>query len=394
MRFDKKTGEGLCTLGLYTLEGVRVLEPEGWSAPRSVVVQAGKIMELRPCGAVSGALVRAEGCFLLPGLIDLHGDGFEYHLTPRAGVSCPIDLAMMANDMALASAGITSFFYSLTDSFEPGLRSREMLRRIITVLEERRSDMKAGVFFHIRHEQANTQGHAELLDWIRSGRIDLLSLNNHLPSPGDERAFNSYLTSFKRRVAAEPEVAAHMVREAQQGLSDGARQSQELAALCAERGLTLASHDDSCAEDFDLACTRGVQIAEFPMTLDLALRFRARGVHVLMGAPNVVRGGSHVCGTSAREAIAAGAVDLLCSDYHYPSLYRAPFLLAERGLLELPQAWQLVSTNPAAAVGLERRKGCIAPDMDADLLLLSNLTGLAGDIRAVIRGGRFVLSSF
>ena len=389
MRFDKKTGEDL-----YTLEGVRILGSESWSAPQSVVVQAGKIMELRPCGVVSGTLVQAEDCFLLPGLIDLHGDGFEYHLTPRAGVSCPVEMAMMTNDMALASAGITSFFYSLTDGFEPGLRSREMLRRIIAVLEERRSDMKAGVFLHIRHEQANTQGHEELRDWIKTGRIDLLSLNNHLPPPGDGQAFHSYLTSFKRRVAAEPEAAVRMVREAQQSLPDGARQFQELAALCAERGVVLASHDDRCMADFDLACARGVQIAEFPMTLDLSLRFRARGVHVLMGAPNVVRGESHVRGTSAREAIAAGAVDMLCSDYHYPSLYRAPFLLAELGLLELPQAWQLVSTNPATAVGLEKRKGRIAPGMDADMLLLSSLTGLAGDIRAVIRGGRFVLSSF
>jgi alpha-D-ribose 1-methylphosphonate 5-triphosphate diphosphatase len=302
-------------------------------------------------------------------------------------------MAMMANDMGLVSSGITTFFYSLTDGFEPGMRSRETVRQILDFLDQQRAQMRAGVKIHIRHEQANTEDHDELVGWIKSGRIDLLSLNNHLPPEGNEKAFNRYLAGFKRRVPGDADAASDMIKGFQHRLPTGLEQFQELAALTSEYGVSLASHDDKSDADVDLSLSRGVNIAEFPMTLEMSHRFRENNVHVLMGAPNAVRGGSHVAAVSARDAIVAGAVDVLCSDYHYPSLFRAPFLLSELGFVEFPRAWDLVSANAAAATGLQGRKGRIEPGMDADLLLVSGLTGFSSDLKAVIRGGRFVLSS-
>jgi alpha-D-ribose 1-methylphosphonate 5-triphosphate diphosphatase len=127
------------------------------------------------------------------------------------------------------------------------------------------------------------------------------------------------------------------------------------------------------------------------MNMETAEAFREAGVHVVMGAPNGVRGQSHLAALSVRDAVAAGIVDVLCSDYHYPSLFRIPFLLDELGILDLPAAWKLVSINPAHAVGLEAVKGALAPGMAADVLLLNGLSGAAFDINTVLVGGRVAL---
>jgi alpha-D-ribose 1-methylphosphonate 5-triphosphate diphosphatase len=147
--------------------------------------------------------------------------------------------------------------------------------------------------------------------------------------------------------------------------------------------VTLASHDELTAEDAARAAELNVRICEFPLTADCAEKGLARGASVVMGAPNLVRGGSHVGGTSVRDEIAAGRVSILVSDYFYPSLLRAPFLIAELGLLPLEEAWRLVSGNPAEASGLGDRKGRIAVGADADLIGVRDTSGLPGDIALV-----------
>lgn len=385
--------DDVVTDDVLILEGVEILHQEGWSKPHAVVIRGGVIEEIRSRPTSANQFIDAHGLKLLPGIIDIHGDGFEYHITPRAGVNFPIDMAIMANDMVLIASGITTFFYSITDGFEPGMRNRETVRNLLHALEQHCHSMKANVQIHIRHEQANTLDHDELINWIKSGRIDLLSLNNHLPSVGDDKAFARYLAGFKRRVSGDTDKVIAMIQEYQHRLPTGERQVKELVALAEECGVCLASHDDMSDEEVKQSLAFGVQIAEFPMSIELATQFREKGVHVLMGAPNAVRGKSHVSAIGAREAIQIGAVDMLCSDYYYPSLYRAPFLLNELNILDFPQAWRLVSANPAEAVGLGNRKGKIEEGMDADLLLISTMTGFSSDIKAVISRGQFALNT-
>jgi alpha-D-ribose 1-methylphosphonate 5-triphosphate diphosphatase len=90
---------------------------------------------------------------------------------------------------------------------------------------------------------------------------------------------------------------------------------------------------------------------------------------VVMGSPNVVRGGSHLGWARAADLVEAGICNVLTSDYYYPCLRQAPFILAARGRLDLAQAWALVSANPADAACLGDR-GRIAPGQRADLVLV------------------------
>lgn len=375
-----------------TLNNVEILEENGFSTPKSIVIEDGTITNIST-QPQSGSAIDGSGLKALPGIIDIHGDGFEYHMSPRAGTPMPIDMAVMSNDMALISAGITTFFYSITDGFEPGIRSRKTVREILRAVEKNQHSMKANVRFHIRHEQANTSDHDELLDWIKTGRIHLLSLNNHLPDLNDEKKLNRYIQGFQRRISDDKNQALDMIKGFHTQIPTGAEQTKELSATAQKYKLCLASHDDKTEDDYQRALDLGVNIAEFPINLDMAQRFQEQGISVLMGAPNAVRGKSHVSAVSTRDAIQAGVLDILVSDYHYPSLYHAPFLLNTLGIIDFPTAWALVSKNPANAVGLGKHKGIIATGMDADLLLISGMSGLVSDLQAVIRDGKIVLNT-
>ena len=89
---------------------------------------------------------------------------------------------------------------------------------------------------------------------------------------------------------------------------------------------------------------------------------------VMMGAPNVVRGGSHSGNIAARELVRLGVLDILSSDYYPAALLDAVFLISkmEDGY-DLPRAVASASRKPAEAVGLNDR-GRIAEGLRADLI--------------------------
>jgi alpha-D-ribose 1-methylphosphonate 5-triphosphate diphosphatase len=129
---------------------------------------------------------------------------------------------------------------------------------------------------------------------------------------------------------------------------------------------------------------QGARICDFPMAEEVAQEASAAGDWVVMGCPNVVRGGSHLGWASAARMAEAGICSVLSSDYFYPAMLRAAMVLAGRGVLDLPRAWELVSTNPAAAAGLTDR-GAIAEGLRADVVLVDPAVPR---VVATIAGGR------
>ena len=108
-----------------------------------------------------------------------------------------------------------------------------------------------------------------------------------------------------------------------------------------------------------------------------------------MGAPNIVRGGSHSGNVSAAALLGEGLLDVLSSDYVPFSLLQAAFGLVEAGTLDLPRAVHPVSTNPARAARLDDR-GAIAPSLRADLVRVRAEPGLPPLVRGVWREGHRV----
>ena len=168
------------------------------------------------------------------------------------------------------------------------------------------------------------------------------------------------------------------------------RQRRELASLCRERGIVLASHDDATLDHVAEAAEMGVHVAEFPTTMEAAVASREAGMKILMGAPNIVRGGSHSGNIAAKDLVEAGLLDVLSSDYLPFSLLHAAFKIArEIEGVELPQALAYVSLNPADAAGMTDR-GAILPGRRADLVQVKTDSDVPL-VRTVWRQGKRVV---
>lgn len=311
----------------------------------------------------------ARGLLVMPGLVDIHGDAHERQLQPRPGIGFPATLAMRDSAAQLLAAGITTAFLGVTLSWEPGLRGIEAWRATLAAVEAERPRTVCDLRIHCRFEADNLDALEEVLDDIASGRVQLLGYNDHtpgimrrLPDPAQAAKYAAragmeaaaFVTLAERVAARRPEVPA-----AQRRLSE--------AASAAD--IPMLSHDDATPEMRADFRALGARICEFPMSEAVAEAARAAGEPVVMGAPNVVRGGSHMGWSAAAPLAERGLVTVLASDYYWPAMLEAAFVMAGRGAMDLPAAWALVSGNPAAAAGLHDR-GRIAPGLRGDLVLV------------------------
>lgn len=350
------------------ITGGTVLGDCGFIDDCPLAIEDGIIQAL---GAAPGQAptVDAGGLLVLSGIIDLHADAVERAIEPRPGVAMPLRVALAEHDAWLLAAGITTCFLSLTDGFEPGLRSRDCLRAVLEATATPAPGRVVRTPLHVRREVAAAGSADELVDWLGGGRIGLLSYGDHLPAASDPVQERRMRASLARRLNGHAGDIDAMLDQARERQAAGGITLDRLCAQAVIHGVPVAAHDCATPADADAAARRGATISEFPFDLATALHARQLGQHVLLGAPNVVRGKSHLGLLGAADGVRAGVCNMLCSDYHHHSLFHAPFALAASGTCDLAAAWRLVSAGPAAAAGLSDR-GRLAPGQTADLLLV------------------------
>ena len=193
------------------------------------------------------------------------------------------------------------------------------------------------------------------------------------------------MTGQALKAGRNPDAHFKMLMEMHARHADVAPALDGLCATIAEKGIRMGSHDDTTKHDRAEWRARGVYVAEFPETLEAAEAAHNNGDRVILGAPNVVRGGSHKGNASAIDLIAFGLCDAIASDYHYPSLRRAAFLIAKSGILPLEKAWALVSSGPASVLGLSDR-GTLEIGKRADIVFIDKSTER---VAATMANGRF-----
>lgn len=370
------------------IQGAHVLTPQGELLDSPVTIDDGTILAMGE--DQGGKALDARGLLLLPGIIDLHGDAFERQLMPRPQVHFPTDVALVDTDRQMLANGITTALHGLTWSWEPGLRGREAALSFLDNLERLRPSLGCDSRVHLRHEVYNIDAADEIEEWLGLGRLHLLAFNDHLPMFLRRVEQPTKLAQYAERahMSLEDFVAlVHRVAD-RQPLVDTT--NRRLAKAARQHGVALASHDDESPEMRQHFHQMGCSLCEFPLTRPTAETARQMGDGVIMGAPNVVRGGSHIeGGMRAADMAAAGLVDVLTSDYYYPALVHAPFRLVRDGQLPLARAWGLVSTNPARLAGFTDR-GRIAPGQRADLVLVDASTPTLPRIVATMVNGRVV----
>src|SRR3981081_1344272 len=344
----------------------RVIE-RGW-----VAMSGGRIAEFGEGDAPRGS-VDAAGDLIMPGLIELHTDHLEMHYVPRPKVFWDPIAAVVSYDGQLATSGITTVLDSLRVWREDGAEEVDgragILAGAITTAREANL-LRAEHFLHLRCEIPMPSVVEEAKELIDRPDVRLMSLMDHTPGQRqfrDEVKLRDYYRG-KGGGKTDAELDALFEKRFHYQKTYAASNMREIVALAHQYEIPLASHDDTTEENVIHAVRRRVSVAEFPTTMEAARGLHQAGIGILMGAPNVVRGGSHSGNIAAVDLAREGFLDILSSDYIPSSLLMAALQLPQLApAIALAAAIRTVTKTPAEAVGLADR-GEIAIGKRADLI--------------------------
>lgn len=340
----------------------------------SVVVHDGVISDISGGTSIPPGATDCQGAYLAPGLIELHTDNLERHMQPRPKVDWPHRPAIVAHDRELAGAGITTVFDAIRvgsiTSDQSKRRFAKYARQMADEILEMRAAgaLKISHHIHLRAEVCSETLVEELDEFGPDDKVGIVSLMDHTPG---QRQFRD-LQKFEDYVCGKNGISRDNFDQYIAFLCElqdqyGARHETAAVAAAKRLGATLASHDDTTAQQVAHSHALGIQMAEFPTTFEAADACHAVGIANIMGAPNLVRGGSHSGNVAASDLAAHDRLDILSSDYVPAALLQGALLLAKTWN-DLPRGLATVTRNAAHHVGLSDR-GEIMRGKRADLVM-------------------------
>ena len=349
-----------------------------------ITVADGIITEIAEGSDVPSGTVDCRGDYVMPGLVELHTDNLERHIEPRPSVDWPHASALLSHDAELASVGITTVFDAMRVGSIHGGKGRYIpYARVLAdeLLQMRAAGhFKISHFLHLRAEICSETLLEEMAQFGPEDRVGIVSLMDHTPGQRQFTSLDQLKTYVaKKRGMTDDEFVEHVARLKELQAKNGQRHEAGAVAEAKRYGAVLCSHDDTTAEHVATSQANGVQFAEFPTTLAAAEACHDKGIAVMMGAPNLIRGGSHSGNAAAQELAEAGLLDIVSSDYVPSALLMSAFRLADV-FDDLAQAVATVTANPAKAAGLADR-GRLVTGLRGDVIRV----GLAGDA-PVVRG--------
>jgi alpha-D-ribose 1-methylphosphonate 5-triphosphate diphosphatase len=378
----------------FVIENARLVTPQGIREGAGLRVENGLITAIREGSLAGERTIDAGGNYLLPGFIDLHSDAIEKGIEPRPNTFFPVDIAVYELDKKIAACGITTMYHSLSFAeLEVGLRSNSTAAGIIRQINGFGRDLKVRTRIHARFEVTDLGAVPFLEGLIQEGQIHLFSFMDHSPGQGQFRdiaAFKSYYGPVYGKSDQEMDgIIDRKLRSKENGTPAAI---ERLVGLCRERGIAIASHDDDSREKIEWLQDMGISLTEFPVNIEAVRAARACGIGVCLGSPNVLRGQSQARNLSAREAISWGFGDILCSDYSPMTMLHAVLTLERLGILGLHEAVNMVSLNPARAVGIADRTGSLEEGKEADMLIVDHSNEFPRILKTFV-GGREVFST-
>jgi alpha-D-ribose 1-methylphosphonate 5-triphosphate diphosphatase len=357
-----------------TIQGGWIVQPDGVFRG-DVTIQDGAIASIDEAAdnanGSESLVIDAEGAWILPGLVDIHCDAIEKEVEPRPNTLFPMEMAFLQYERKLAGHGITTMLHSLSLGVGLSLRGEHLVGQIVELIasmREERAMIRHGI--HLRYEVSHLTGFELAQRLMEEGLLDYLSLMDHAPGQGQYHREGSFQRYVMKNQGVTLDEVSRIMEELQ------GRRSQvdwdklkSLTAQARNRGIAVASHDDDNVAAVERSLGFGAMVSEFPLSLETASYAKEMGMGVCVGAPNIVRGGSHDGNLNAIEAIRGGAADILCSDYHPASLLHSIFALEAAGI-PLNQAVNMASLNPASVLGRSGNIGSIEKGKRADLLVV------------------------
>lgn len=359
------------------LTGAQVLTPEGLNEAR-LSISGGLIADGR-----SGREVDVSGYLVLPGIVDAHGDGFERHVAPRRGAMKQVAEGLVAVEAEVAANGITTATLAQFISWEGGVRGPEFGAQVFEAIRDIAPSLATDIRGQLRFETHLLELYEELPDLLEAWGVRYVVFNDHLPHDRlAEGQAPQRLVAQALKAGRSPEQHLALMQDLHGRSGEVPDALDWLCNRLSRQGTLMGSHDDQTAASRQIWQARSVTIAEFPETVEAA---SATAGPVVLGAPNLVRGGSHNGNVSALDLVMMGNCTALASDYHYPSPRRAALMLWKTGALDLGAAWHLVSAGPSELLGLSDR-GSLVPGRRADIVFLD---AQSHRVCATMAAGRF-----
>lgn len=357
----------------------------------SLVIAGEEIRAVDSGSGVPAGAIDCGGDLVMPGLIEVHTDNLERHIEPRPGVAWPHMAAIVAHDAELAGAGITTVFDamrlgSVVDGKSRYLPyARNLASELFTLRDQ--SALRISHFLHLRAEICSQTLPEELDSFGPEDRVGLVSLMDHTPGQRQFRDVEKLRAYVKGKGGlSDAEFDQHILEQIELGNRVRDRHEAAAVAFAGRVGAHLASHDDTTEEHVAASARHGATLAEFPTTLEAARASREADLAVIMGAPNLIRGGSHSGNVSAAELAEDGLIDIVSSDYVPAALLQSAMRLGEIWD-DLPRAVATVTATPAERLDLDDR-GRLAPGLRADLVRVSTEGGVVRTAGTWSRGRR------
>ncbi|MDD3362718.1 MAG: phosphonate metabolism protein PhnM [Hespellia sp.] len=345
-----------------------------------LVIENGRIVGITPQEDRNPTAEEIDvgGAYIMPGIIDIHSDMIESFIQPRSTAVMDFATGLREAERVLMSCGITTMFHSISMYREGAwdvkeIRQAPQVKKLAGLVGSYRHEPRLIRHrYHLRYEIDNIACYEDVMEMLQMGMVDLLSFMDHTPGQGQYKNLEIYRKH-------QPNEGRDMTEEAFQELVGQELEKEmvsfeklmELADCAREHGIKIASHDDDTVEKLKVNEKLGVTISEFPITMEVAKAAAEEGFETVLGAPNILLGGSHSGNLSALEAMKAGAATVLVSDYYPQALLQAVFWLYQKEGIPLSEAVRYVTLNPAKAVGMERELGSIEVGKKADLLCVN-----------------------
>lgn len=368
---------------MYIIHNGKVITEEAIMDGFAVVVEGEVIQAIIPEEEVvtysNAQRIDAKGGYISPGFIDIHSDYIETIASPRPTSMMDFNISLREAEKILISHGITTMFHSLSfyreDVFtHKPMRYPENVQRMVDAIDATHNELHLIRHrLHARFEIDNIGEVERLVRNIEDNKVHLLSFMDHTPGQGQYRNLEIYRQTLQGYRELTDDDVQTIIVERQNSEMMTIEKIKEVADIAIAKGIAVASHDDDDTEKLELVKVFGTTISEFPITLDIAKKAKEMGLQTIVGAPNVLLGGSHSGNLSATEAIDQNCADILCSDYYPAALLHAIFDLSEKHGNDLHQMFMMITLNPAKAIRMDNELGSIKVGKKADILIIEKM---------------------
>ena len=375
----------------FIISNATVVTPYEVLNNTSLLIEHGIITHIAPQidEKYAANVIDAEGAIVMPGIIDIHTDALDAEIMPRSGADMPITVAFRELERKMSGCGFTTVYHSMHLGYDMAeLHSRSKYSRMEvfeTVYKASAGNTLLNNKIHLRFELSGVKAYDMCFELMDKGYISLLSVMDHTPGQGQTTKEQFVAFAMKKMDKTEAEALALYEEKITMPIIAGEK-LETLVKHAQKLHIPVASHDDDSVEKVNYMFGLGIDICEFPITMETALHASKLGMYVVGGASNILRGGSLSGNLDMKDAVLHGAVDSLCSDYYPPAILHAVFKLYNENNLPLHDAVNLATLHPAKAAGISKHTGSIETGKDADLLIVKLIDNLPMVTHTMVRG--------